>query len=274
MIFDRLRSALASYDLAADRSRRANLYALRQQHTLSPDAPSLRERIWAASREQEDADAALAELVAAVRDVCAAAGPTLPQDAPACVRCGAPFAPEGSCSRRSEGCQGGRGEVQNAPTAADPALARLSRRDLQGIRWDAAHETSVPHAVVSLAAPMAALDARATADLAAFLLGALPPQEARRVALSALGLVAPRELDGEAMAGPGDVSDELALAAAEEGARARAGLGHWTDDACLQGPPARVATEARSCIGRPYVDPRWDDVVRAFVAGARWRAGR
>ncbi len=28
-----------------------------------------------------------------------------------CVRCGAPFSSEGACSRRAQGCQGGRGEV-------------------------------------------------------------------------------------------------------------------------------------------------------------------
>lgn len=71
-----------------------------------------------------------------------------------------------------------------------------------------------------------------------------------------------------------EVSEELALAAAEEGARARAGNDDWREDPCLRGPPARVADEARSCIGKPCVDPRWDDVVRAFVAGARWRANR
>jgi hypothetical protein len=66
----RLRSAFAAYDAASNRARRANLYALRPQHTLAPDAPCLRERIWAASREQDDADTALAEFVAAARELC------------------------------------------------------------------------------------------------------------------------------------------------------------------------------------------------------------
>jgi len=37
------------------------------------------------------------------------AAPVTPAE-PTCARCGAPFAPEGNCSRRNEGCQGGRGE--------------------------------------------------------------------------------------------------------------------------------------------------------------------
>jgi DNA (cytosine-5)-methyltransferase 1 len=40
------------------------------------------------------------------------------ETAEACVRCGAPFAPQGHCSRREEGCQGGRGEEQ-APKLDD-----------------------------------------------------------------------------------------------------------------------------------------------------------
>jgi hypothetical protein len=63
-------------------------------------------------------------------------------------------------------------------------------------------------------------------------------------------------------------------AAAEEGARARAGSDDWRADPCLQGPPVRVESEARSCVGKPYVDARWDDTVRAFVAGATWQAGQ
>ena len=43
-----------------------------------------------------------------------------------CVRCGEPYGPSGSCSRRQEGCQGGRGEA--AAPFSEKALNRIHQR--------------------------------------------------------------------------------------------------------------------------------------------------
>ena len=92
------------------------------------------------------------------------------------------------------------------------------------------------------------------------------PQDAPVAAAPAVAPVEAGELDGEARAGAAEVSNELALAAAGHASSALD-----VDDLPKDDDLALV----QQALAEP--DPRhavftWDLVVRAFVAGAKWRA--
>jgi hypothetical protein len=78
---------------------------------------------------------------------CRSRGPAAP--ASVCVRCGAPYAATGSCSRYLEGCQGGRGEApaSPAPVLSDGTLV-VEANDVGDLMRDmgqtAAHDNTVP----------------------------------------------------------------------------------------------------------------------------------